>query len=121
MDTFVDLCAALADCNRTRALMALRRGELCVCQITALLGLAPSTVSKHMSVLKQAGLVQGRKRGRWMHYRRPSRGAAHLVRAALRMLDQSLENDPQTLADRQRLERILTNPPEDMCRTPVGS
>ena len=45
---FVVVTKALSDSNRIRALIALRRGELCVCQIIALLGLAPSTVSKHI-------------------------------------------------------------------------
>ena len=43
--------------------------ELCVCQIVELLGLAPSTVSKHLAILKQARLVDSRKEGRWMFYR----------------------------------------------------
>ncbi len=69
---------ALADENRVRILTALRPKELCVCQIVELLGLAPSTVSKHMAILKQARLVDSRKESRWMFYRlaekmRPSR------------------------------------------------
>ena len=72
MKDFVAVTKALSDRNRIRALLALRRGELCVCQIIALLGLAPSTVSKHMSILKQAGLVKSRKEERWMHYSLPS-------------------------------------------------
>ena len=43
--------------------------ELCLCQLIDLLGLAPSTVSKHMTVLQQAGLVQRLKQGRWHFYR----------------------------------------------------
>jgi DNA-binding transcriptional ArsR family regulator len=50
-------------------------GELCVCQIIELLGLVPSTVSKHMSILKQAGLVENRKEARWMYYRLPKKEA----------------------------------------------
>ncbi|MBD3240231.1 MAG: metalloregulator ArsR/SmtB family transcription factor [Chitinivibrionales bacterium] len=121
MDHLIGLCAALADRNRVRALLALRQGELCVCQITALLNLAPSTVSKHMSVLKQTGLVRGRKRGRWMHYRRPGRDANPAARDMLRLLDRTLADDPQSLDDTRRLARIIANPPEDMCKTPVGS
>ena len=51
MREFLEAAKALADANRVRALLALEGGELCVCQIVALLGLAPSTVSKHLSVL----------------------------------------------------------------------
>jgi len=49
--------------------MMLSGGELCACQIIEMLGLAPSTVSKHMSILRQAGLVETRKEGRWIYYR----------------------------------------------------
>ena len=44
-------------------------GELCACQITELFGLAPSTMSKHLSILYQAGLVDSRKEGRWIYFR----------------------------------------------------
>lgn len=48
---------ALADENRVRVLLAVQGRELCVCQIVELLGRAPSTVSKHLSILHQARLV----------------------------------------------------------------
>jgi len=60
---------ALADESRVRILMALRGQELCVCEIISLLGHAPSTVSKHMSILKNARLVESRKDSRWVYYR----------------------------------------------------
>ena len=69
MKEFVAITKALADESRIRALMALRKGELCACQIIELLKLAPSTVSKHMSILKYAGLVESRKKGTWIYYR----------------------------------------------------
>ena len=65
----LNITKALSDENRIRALMMLTGGELCVCQIIEMLGLAPSTVSKHMSILRQAGLVETRKEGRWIYYR----------------------------------------------------
>ena len=74
---------ALADEQRVRMLLALRRQELCVCQIVELVGLATSTVSKHMSILKQARLVESRKEGRWMYYRLPCDDAPELVRQAM--------------------------------------
>ena len=71
MREFLAITKALSDENRVRALMALSGGELCVCQLIELLGLAPSTVSKHMAILRQARLVEARKEGRWMYYRLP--------------------------------------------------
>ena len=72
MDGFIEITKAISDPNRVRILMALRAGELCVCRIIELLQLAPSTVSKHLTILKRAGLIEGRKEGRWMHYRLPA-------------------------------------------------
>ena len=97
---------ALGDPQRVRALAALRGGELCLCRLIALVKLAPSTVSKHMSLLIQAGLVESRKEGRWVHYRlADGRVPAH-VRAALDMVDNALRNDPQAARDTRSLRRI---------------
>jgi len=72
MKKFIPLAKALSDPNRARILMAiLHYRELCVCQIIDFLKLAPSTVSKHMFILKTAGLVESRKDGQWIYYRIP--------------------------------------------------
>src|SRR5262249_39570541 len=60
----MDITKALADENRVRRLLALRGGELCVRQITEVFGLAPSTISKHLSILHNADLVDPRQEGR---------------------------------------------------------
>ena len=112
---------ALADENRVRALMALRPGELCVCQIIELLGLAPSTVSKHMAILKQARLVDSRKQGRWMFYRLANREAPVEARKIAALLSQLLADNPLTRGDAERLERILKIDPESLCDKHKGS
>src|SRR5690349_10767483 len=60
MREFMAITKALADENRVRVLLALQGGELCVCQITELFGLSASTISKHLSILYRAGLVDSR-------------------------------------------------------------
>jgi len=106
---------ALFDANRLRALMALGEGELCVCQLIELLGLAPSTVSKHMAVLHQAGLVAARKDGRWIYYRLARRGCPPHVRAALAWVRGGLGGDPQVRRDAARLGRIRRMARETLC------
>jgi ArsR family transcriptional regulator len=59
---------ALADPSRLRITVLLSRGELCVCDLTAVLGLPQSTISRHMGKLKSAGLVTDRRAGKWVHY-----------------------------------------------------
>ncbi|MHB8969796.1 MAG: ArsR/SmtB family transcription factor [Pirellulaceae bacterium] len=112
---FVAITKALSDEQRVRVLLALQRGELCVCQIVELLGLATSTVSKHMSILKQARLVESRKAGRWMYYRLAGADASEVVRQALACTASSLAGDPQVLRDRQRLATICTSDPHELC------
>ncbi len=112
---FMAITKALADEQRVRVLLALQGGELCVCQIVALLGLATSTVSKHMSILKQARLVDSRKDGRWMYYRLAEENASEVVRQATALVAGSLAGDPQVLRDKQRLADICTSDPQALC------
>ena len=81
MFDFLTTCRALADENRIRILMALRGRQLCVCQVTAFLDLAPSTTSKHLSILRQARLIESNK--------------------------DSLANDPTIIEDEARIAEIL--------------
>ncbi|MCX5656542.1 MAG: metalloregulator ArsR/SmtB family transcription factor [Planctomycetota bacterium] len=115
MKEFMSVAKALADESRVRVLMFLHGGELCVCQIVEMLGLAPSTVSKHMAVLHQAGLVESRKEGRWIYYRLPGMDAPACVREAIRWVHKCLEKDPQVLADAKRLGKVCKMSKEDLC------
>ena len=121
MREFMDVTKALADVNRVRALMILKGRELCVCQIIELLGLAPSTVSKHMSILRQARLVDGRKEGRWIHYRRADTASSPYVADTLAWLDQCLTDNATVRADRKKLEAILKVGPEEICKRQAKS
>jgi DNA-binding transcriptional ArsR family regulator len=112
---FINAAKALGDTNRVRVLLALRGRELCVCQIVELLELAPSTVSKHMSILKQAYLVESRKSGRWVHYRRAENGIPPAARDALNWVDASLAGEVGTRQDTKRLKKILKIPVEELC------
>ena len=95
MREFMSITKALADENRVRILMALRDGELCVCQITELFGYAPSTVSKHLSILFQARLVESRKDGRWIYYQLPDKKASAMVRQAQAGGEKNKSGSPQ--------------------------
>lgn len=108
MFDFITVCRALSDENRVRILMALRGRKLCVCQITAFLDLAPSTTSKHLSILRQARLIEGSKDGRWVYYRlATSARTSKLVRDALGWTTAHLEHDSMTIEDQARMEAIL--------------
>lgn len=114
MNTFIETTKALSDPNRVRVLMALRAGELCVCRIIELLQLAPSTVSKHLTILKQAGLIEGRKEGRWMYYRLPHDPTSKAWNT-LHWVFQSLESSPDIKNDEARLTKIMKIDVEKLC------
>ena len=99
---------ALTDENRVRILMALRDREMCVCQVTGFLDLSPSTTSKHLSILKQARLIESRKKGKWVYYRLADGPAcSERVRGALAWLVSSLADSPVVREDAKRIEDIL--------------
>ena len=94
---------AAADPTRVRILKMLEGGELCVCQIIAVLALSPSTVSKHLFLLKSAGLVNDRKEKKWVHYSLDRESDDPYVVGILRELSSWLDRDPVIARDRARL------------------
>jgi ArsR family transcriptional regulator, arsenate/arsenite/antimonite-responsive transcriptional repressor len=64
-----NIAKAMGHPSRMLILDALQEGELCVCELTPLLGVDQSTVSRHLAVLKAAGLIQDRKEGSSVYYR----------------------------------------------------
>ena len=112
---FISITKALSDENRVRTLMMLHDGELCVCQLIEMLGLAPSTVSKHMSILRQARLVQARKEGKWMYYRLPDGDAPQCVLEALRWVQKCLAKDKKIVADNKQLKLVCKIDKEKLC------
>lgn len=109
----VDILKALGHPVRLRLVAMLKGGELCVCQMTAVLGLAASTVSAHLTDLKRAGLVQDRKDGRWVLHR-----VSHDPPAAshLEPVWKSIAGDPQVGEDALILRELRRVPVEDLCR-----
>jgi len=101
MKSFLAIAKALSDETRVRALLSLESGELCLCQVVDLLKLSPSTVSKHMSVLRHAGLVACRRDGRWIHYRLS--GSTSAAREALRWARRTLAGEKTVVDDAKRV------------------
>ncbi len=115
MKEFMHIAKALADENRVRTLMFLRSGELCVCQIIEMLQLAPSTVSKHLAILRQAGLIDSRKDGRWIYYRLPEGEASETATAAIEWIKSSLAIDKRIQADDLNLVRVRAMCLDELC------
>jgi arsenate reductase/ArsR family transcriptional regulator len=106
---------AAGDPTRTRILKLLESRELCVCQIQAVLRLAPSTVSKHLALLKSAGLVDDRREGRWIHYSLSEAEHNPYARDVLRLVQGALDRDPTIVEDRRRLKEVLRMSLSEVC------
>jgi DNA-binding transcriptional ArsR family regulator len=115
MRHFMQITRALSDENRVRILSFLTHSELCLCQLIELLKLSPSTVSKHMSILIQAGLVDIRKEGRWHYYRLPEEPEP-AVSAAYDFLQKATPKSTHVEKDRRLLEEVLKVDKEELCR-----
>ena len=97
---------ALADETRLRILALLLEGELCVCDLMAVLQLPQSTVSRHLAYLKRSCWVDTRRQGVWMYYTL-SRESCVICRELLQILKQHAGNLPETTADRNAFADYL--------------
>lgn len=110
---FVHVAKALAHPARLRIVAMLRDGDLCVCQLTAILGLATSTVSSHLAHLRRSGLLTERKEGRWVHYELTSDPPlARLIADVLA----AIGDDPQLAEDRRIVLALRQVSTEALCR-----
>ena len=116
LETISHQLKALSDETRLRMFTAMEDREWCVCQLIELTGLAPSTVSKHLSVLHQAGLVERRKTGRWKYYKRSGMEDFPIIGKICALVFQSLENDANVQAAKNRLAEIGGMNMEELCR-----
>lgn len=94
MKIFSRVMKALADPNRVRVLKLLEERSLCVCEIQMLLGLAQPTVSNHLKILEDAGLVSKTRQGTWMIFRQATDSQCPYVLAMLVQLRSWLNDDP---------------------------
>ncbi|MBD3290388.1 metalloregulator ArsR/SmtB family transcription factor [candidate division KSB1 bacterium] len=106
METLVKIFKALGDKSRLRIVKMLQQRALCVCEITEILKLAPSTVSQHLSLLREAGLIIDRKDGKWVEYHLNSQAGNMFLVGLLPLLSYWLNNDPQIAADSRRLQTV---------------
>jgi DNA-binding transcriptional ArsR family regulator len=98
---------------RLRIVAMLRDGELCACQITAVLKLAASTVSAHLAELRRAGIIVERKEGRWVIFRHTE---DQHIRALITNALSALAGDERVAADSRIVKRLRRIPVERLCR-----
>ena len=106
---------AVADPTRVRILKMLEGGEICVCQIVAVLELGQSTVSKHLFLLKMAGLVRERQERKWVLYALDGSGGTPYAKRMLNTLKGWLGDDPVVVRDRSRVALAREIGPAEVC------
>lgn len=97
---------ALGDPNRIRIVKMLEVKDLCVCEVREVLGLSTSTVSKHLSLLRDADLIVDAKDGKWVNYKLNQGSDAALVTAQLALMRNSFNDDEQVRSDRKKLQTV---------------
>ncbi len=117
LDDLVETAKGLAHPARLRILAMLAEGELCVCQLTAVLELAPSTVSQHLSVLSRGALLDDRKEGKLVFYRLQGQGAAAALLPTLLGL---FAQGAVARADRAVVARLRQIPIATICAAELG-
>jgi ArsR family transcriptional regulator len=116
MREFIKVLKALSDPNRVKLVKLLQKEEICVCKLQAALGIAQPTVSKHLKILEDAGLVSRRKEGLWAHYSLTDGGRSPYAASLLGNLRHWLDDDPEV---RDLIEKSEAIRREDLCDTHV--
>lgn len=97
---------ALADKNRLRIVYLLNeKQDLCVCEITDIIGLSQPTISSHLKLLENAGLIESDKDGLWVNYN-INRQADLFSRRSIEMICKDLKKDKQAISDVKKLKAI---------------
>ncbi|MDD4556777.1 MAG: metalloregulator ArsR/SmtB family transcription factor [Alphaproteobacteria bacterium] len=107
MISFMTMMKAVSDKNRVRIVAALQNSSMCVCQLTSLLKLAPSTTSKHISILQQAKLIESTRKGKWVFYTIIEEKKNPLVKEVLTLINKGTNGFEEIKADKKRLHEIL--------------
>ncbi|MFZ1956155.1 MAG: metalloregulator ArsR/SmtB family transcription factor [Desulfobacterales bacterium] len=106
MREFIKVMKALSDPSRVKMIKMLQRRVMCVCELQGALGLAQSTVSKHLKILEDAGMIAFSKEGLWVNYRLADGSKNPYVASLLGNLRHWLEDDPEVEALLDRLPEI---------------
>lgn len=106
MENSAEIFKALTDISRLRILKALQSKPLCACEIKSLLGLASSTVSQHLKILKNSGFIIEEKDGRWVNFRINLRPGDPRISAILSALDFWIGDEAMVIQDKERLKTL---------------
>jgi len=113
MKDFTRVMKALSDRNRVKIIKMLQHKTMCVCEMRAALELAQPTVSKHLRLLEDAGLVSSHKDGQWVNYYLTDGANSPYVASILGNLKHWINNDPEIA---ELIDKLTSIRREDICR-----
>ena len=100
------LFKALSDSNRLRILKMLQTKHLCVCEMREVLGLATSTVSKHLSILKATGFIIEEKDGKWVNYKINPSPSDNRISSIISTLDFWIADQKLIMSDMVKVKKV---------------
>lgn len=106
MNELSQLFKVLSDRNRLRILKMLEKKPLCVCEITQILGLAASTTSKHLSLLKEVDLIFEQKDKKWVNYHLNRASQKTYVKKILPLIEGWLNDDEAIQQDSEKVVSV---------------
>ena len=113
MKDFLKVMKALSDPNRVKIIKMLQHKEMCVCEMQATLQIAQPSVSKHLKILENAGLVTPHRDGMWVNYQLTDGSSSPYAASLLGNLRHWLEDDLELTEIVEKLPAIRR---EDICR-----
>ncbi len=106
MNNLLRIFKALSDKNRLRILILLTKKKLCVCEIQDILGITVSTVSKHLSILRDIGFINDEKSGKWVYYYLNTSSKDVVMNQVMLILPFYLNDDELIMQDLEKLNSL---------------
>jgi ArsR family transcriptional regulator len=103
---YVNVFKALSDPNRIRIVIMLGERELCMCEVREMLSLSNSTVSKHLTILRDAGLLLDSKEGKWVNFRLNDKSESRFIRSMIALIKSSFKDDGVVQDDLKKVHRV---------------
>ncbi|ROL59046.1 ArsR family transcriptional regulator [Bacteroidetes/Chlorobi group bacterium ChocPot_Mid] len=114
MNTAIKIFKALSDRNRLRILLMLTKKKLCVCEIQDILGITVSTVSKHLSILRDIGFIVDNKEGKWVYYSLNTASKDLILNQVMLVLPFYLNDDELIQSD---LDKVNNFSRKNLCKS----
>ena len=121
MKAIANIFKALSDDTRLRVVKLLQKRELCVCELMQVLDMSQPRISRHMSVLKNAGLVEDRREGKWVYYSLKNETRGKEIKILLDAMAVMANDDVVVKADKKNLKKAIRLSELKSCCIPVVS